>query len=94
MVNVAPELTDTLAFDDQKESRYGLAAFNELASNYNAGTLANVSPNNVFVKILGSASTAASTLGTSNLQTLQYNNAVNNLETSAGVQAKYQAAGV
>jgi hypothetical protein len=71
-----------------------LAAFNELANNYNAGTLANVSPNNLFVKILGSASTAASTMGTSNLSTLQYNNAVNNMETSSGIQAKYAAAGV
>jgi hypothetical protein len=71
-----------------------LAAFNELATNYNAGTLANVSPNNVFVRILGSASAAASTLGTSNLSTLQYNNAVNNMEQMTGVQAKYAAAGV
>ncbi|MDR3698869.1 MAG: TonB-dependent receptor [Candidatus Sulfopaludibacter sp.] len=71
-----------------------LAAFNELASNYNAGTLANVSPNNVFVKMMGSASSAVSTLGASNLQTAQYNNAVNNVEQSANVQAKYQAAGV
>ena len=71
-----------------------LAAFNELANNYNAGTLANVSPNNVFVKILGSASNAVSTLGASNLQTAQYNNAVSNLETSAGQVGKYQAAGV
>ncbi len=59
-----------------------LAAFNELASNYNAGTLANVSPNNVFVKMLGSASSAVSTLGASNLQTAQYNNAMNNVEQS------------
>ena len=71
-----------------------LAAFNEIATNYNNGTLANVSPNNVFVKILGSASTAASTLGTSNLQTAQYNNGVNNVEQMSGVQAKYAAAGV
>jgi hypothetical protein len=71
-----------------------LAAFNELATNYNAGTLANVSPNNVFVKMMGSASSAVSTLGASNLQTAQYNNAVNNVEQSANVQAKYQAGGV
>jgi hypothetical protein len=71
-----------------------LAAFNEIATNYNNGTLANVSPNNIYVKILGSASTAVSTLGASNLQTAQYNNAVNNVEQMSGVQAKYAAAGV
>jgi hypothetical protein len=71
-----------------------LAAFNEIATNYNNGTLANVSPNNLYVKILGSASNAVSTLGASNLQTAQYNNAVNNVEQMSGVQAKYAAAGV
>ena len=71
-----------------------LAAFNEIARNYNAGTLANVSPSNVFVRILGSASSAVSTLGASNLQTGQYNNGVNNVEQMSGVQAKYAAAGV
>jgi hypothetical protein len=71
-----------------------LAAFNEIANNYNAGTLANVSPSNVFVRIFGTASAAASTMGTSNLSTLQYNNAVSNVETSSGIVGKYAAAGV
>jgi len=71
-----------------------LAAFNEIARNYTAGTLANVSPSNVFVRILGSANSAVSTLGASNLQTGQYNNGVNNVEQMSGVQAKYAAAGV
>ena len=80
--------------DQMHTNPTAVAAFNELASNYNANTLGNVSPNNVFVKILGSASNAVSTLGTSNLQTLQYNNAMTNLERSSGQVAKYQAAGV
>jgi hypothetical protein len=67
-------------------------AFSELAANYNANTLANVSPNNAFVKIFGSASAAVSTLGGSNLQTLQYNNAIYNMDTTA--YGKYAAAGV
>jgi hypothetical protein len=70
-----------------------LAAYNEIANNYNAGTLANVSPNNVFVRILGSASAAVSTFAASNLQTGQYNNAMSNLEQSANT-SKYAAAGV
>jgi hypothetical protein len=68
------------------------AAFSELANNYNANTLANVSPNNVFVKIFGTASAAVSGLGASNLQTLQYNNAVYNMDNS--YYTKYAAAGV
>jgi hypothetical protein len=80
--------------DQMHKNPTALAAFNELATNYNNNTLANVSPNNVFVKILGSASNAVSTLSSSNLQTAQYNNAMTNLERSTGQVAKYQAAGV
>ncbi|HTS28909.1 MAG TPA: TonB-dependent receptor [Bryobacteraceae bacterium] len=67
-------------------------AFSELANNYNAGTLSNVSPNNVFLKVFGTASAAVSALGASNLQTLQYNNAVYNMDNS--YYSKYAAAGV
>jgi Carboxypeptidase regulatory-like domain/TonB dependent receptor-like, beta-barrel len=69
-----------------------LNGFNELAAQYAAGNLAGVSANNPFVRIFGTASAAVSTLGASNLTTLQYNNAVNNMET--GASAKMTAAGV
>jgi hypothetical protein len=68
-------------------------AFAELAANYNGGTLANVPANNPFVKIFGTASAAVSTLGATNLQTLQYNNAVYNMDTVAAGYSKYAAAG-
>jgi outer membrane receptor protein involved in Fe transport len=68
-------------------------AFSELASNYNAGTLANVPASNPFVKIFGTASAAVSTLGANNLQTLQYNNAVYNMDTVAAGYSKYSGAG-
>ncbi|HEY2013597.1 MAG TPA: TonB-dependent receptor, partial [Bryobacteraceae bacterium] len=69
-------------------------AFTELANNYNGNTLANVPASNAFVKIFGSASSAVSTLGASNLQTLQYNNAVYNMDNSSAGYGKYAAAGV
>ena len=68
-----------------------LNGFNELAANYAAGSLASVSPSNPFVKIFGTAAAAVSTLGASNLTTLQYNNSMYNMET--GAYAKYAAAG-
>ena len=71
-----------------------LAAFNELAANYNNNTLSNVSASNPFVKIFGTASAAVSTLGASNLQTLQYNNAVNNMEQAAAGYKNYGQAGL
>ncbi len=69
-----------------------LNGFNEIAANYAAGTLSNVSPNNPFVKIFGTAAAAVSTLGANNLTTLQYNNSMYNVET--GGYSKYAAAGI
>ena len=68
------------------------SAFGELATNYNAGTLANVSPSNVFVRIFGTAAAAVSAMGTSNIQTLQYGNAIYNVDVVN--YTKMQAAGV
>jgi hypothetical protein len=67
-------------------------AFAELANNYNAGTLANVSPSNVFTKIFGTPQAAVTAMGTSNVQTLQYGNAIYNVD--AVNYAKMQAAGI
>jgi Carboxypeptidase regulatory-like domain len=62
----------------------------ELANNLN--TLNNVSPNNVLVKIFGTASAAATAVGTSNLQTNQIRNITDALDQS--YNSKYAAAGL
>jgi len=62
----------------------------ELANNLN--TLGNVSANNVLVKIFGTASAAASAVGTSNLQTNQIRNITDALDQSNN--SKYAAAGL
>jgi hypothetical protein len=62
----------------------------ELAANLNS--FGNVSPNNVYVKIFGSASAAASAVGTSNLQTNQIRNITDALDQSNN--SKYAAAGL
>ena len=67
-------------------------AFAELATNYNAGTLANVSPNNVFAKMFGTPQAAVSAMGTTNVQTLQYGNAIYNVD--AANYSKMTAAGI
>jgi len=63
------------------------SAFAELAANCttaacNATSLAPVSPNNLFVKMFGSATSAVSTMGTSNVQTQQYGNALYNVDVT------------
>jgi len=75
------------------------SAFQELVANCttaacNATSLANVSPNNLFVKMFGSASSAVSAMSSSNVQTGQYGNAMYNVEQSSNVNAKYAAAGL
>jgi hypothetical protein len=62
----------------------------ELANNLS--TLGNVSANNVLVKIFGTASAAASAVGTSNLQTNQIRNITDALDQSNN--SKYAAAGL
>ncbi len=66
-------------------------AFSELANAYNSSALATVPATNPFVRIYGTASAAVSALGASNLQTLQYNNAIYNMDDTG--YAKYAAAG-
>lgn len=68
-------------------------AFSELATAYNKNALSTVPVSNPFVKIYGTAQAAVSAMGASNLQTLQYNNAVYNMDTTAGGYGKYAAAG-
>jgi hypothetical protein len=75
------------------------SAFQELVANCttaacNATSLANVSANNLFVKMFGTASAAVSAMSTANVQTGQYGNAIYNVEQSASVNAKYAAAGL
>jgi hypothetical protein len=62
----------------------------ELAANLN--TLGNVSANNVLVKMFGTASAAASAVGTSNLQTNQLRNVTDALDQS--YNSKYVNAGL
>jgi hypothetical protein len=62
----------------------------ELAANLN--TLGNVSANNVLVKMFGTASAAATAVGTSNLQTNQLRNITDALDQS--YNSKYANAGV
>lgn len=68
--------------------------FAQLATAYNNNALSTVPASNMFVKIFGSASAAVPTLGASNLQTLQYNNAIYNMDTTSNGFSKYAAAGV
>jgi hypothetical protein len=68
-------------------------AFAELANAYNSNQLSSVPATNPFLKIYGTASAAVSALSANNLQTLQYNNAVYNMDTTAGGYGKYAAAG-
>jgi hypothetical protein len=62
----------------------------ELANNLS--TLSNASPNNALVKIFGSASAAATAVGTSNLQTNQLRNITDAIDQSNN--SKYSAAGL
>ena len=62
----------------------------ELAANLSS--LGNVSPNNALVKIFGTASAAASAVGTSNLQTNQIRNITDSLDQSNN--SKYANAGL
>ena len=62
----------------------------ELAANLTS--FGNVSPNNQLVKIFGTASAAASAVGTSNLQTNQIRNITDSLDQSNN--SKYGAAGL
>src|ERR1035437_8299051 len=62
----------------------------ELAANL--PSLSNVSPNNVLVKMFGTASAAATAVGTSNLQTNQIRNITDALDQS--YNSRYANAGV
>jgi len=66
------------------------SAFTELYNNYS--NLANVSPNNIFVKMYGTASAAVSAMGSANVQTGQYGNAIYSVDTTG--YSKYAAAGL
>jgi hypothetical protein len=69
-------------------------AFAELATAYNNNALSTVPSSNALLKLYGTPQAVVSALGANNFQTLQYNNAIYNMDAASSGYSKYAAAGV